>query len=274
MGSNDGSNDGNNFPVTCCNQEQSTFLSLYVASLATVLFLADAIVFKPARLLATAIHEFSHAAACWMTGGDVTSVKVFENEGGVTQYRGGWRCFIASAGYLGEAVCGMLALVCSGGRRTSTGAAIVLIISLILSLCHSPNRTLVILSVVYAVIIVGLVWIEWFVYTPVLPYVTLFGGVFLGCSAVRDIFSHLVIRNQPGSDAYALYEESGRCCSPRLVGCTWLLGAILLHFFGLWLALVLMRDECEDQGWFECLFNSRLELDLDWWPDDWSFGGP
>ena len=53
-----------------------------------------------------------------------------------------------------------------------------------------------------------------------------------------------------------------------------------MQLAGLWLALVLMSEECDDLGWFECVFHTRLDLmdDFDferWWPDDWNiFGGP
>ena len=45
--------------------------------------------------------EFSHALACWMTGGKVTGIEVKSNEGGVTKYVGGWRiCIIPAGAYL------------------------------------------------------------------------------------------------------------------------------------------------------------------------------
>jgi hypothetical protein len=32
------------------------------------------------------IHEFSHALASWLTGGNVKAIRVFDNEGGITMY--------------------------------------------------------------------------------------------------------------------------------------------------------------------------------------------
>jgi hypothetical protein len=55
---------------------------------------------KPMKLIAVFVHEFSHAIACWMTGGKVTGMEVKSNEGGVTKYVGGWRWFIIPAGEL------------------------------------------------------------------------------------------------------------------------------------------------------------------------------
>lgn len=155
---------------------------------------------------------------------------------------------------------------------TATVAATGLVVALLVSLCYAPNRTLVFLNIFYAIVTIAFICVEWFVFTPILAYVTLLFGVFFGTYAIFDIFDHLVVRSNPQSDAYAAYEESGGCCYPRCVGVTWLITAILFQLVGIWLALILMSDECEDDGWFECVFHSKFDLDLlefDWWPDDW-----
>ncbi len=258
----------------CCNNEQHAFLYLYVIYGVGIIFLRDTFLFKPMRLLATSIHEISHAAVCWLTGGQVLQLQVYENEGGVTRYRGGWRCLIAPAGYLGEAVWGVVFTVCSGGRRTATAAALLMVAALLISLCYSPNRTLVSLIVTYSTILLGLIYVEWKIFNPILPFAILFFGVCLSVSALLDIFGHLVWRSQPGSDAYTLYEESRKCCPPRCIGCVWLITALLFQFAGIYLAMMLLRDTCHDKGWFECTFRSKLDSQLelptwDWWPDDW-----
>lgn len=255
--------------IACCNDVQQSFLYLYVIYLVIVLVISDTLVAKPGRLLATAIHEMSHALACWLTGGQVLKLEVYENEGGVTKYRGGWRCLIAPAGYLGEAFWGMMACIASGGRRTATAAAITLMVALLATLCYSPNRVLIILCIFYEILAAVLIYIEWKVYNPVLPYVTLFVGVFLGVCACQDITRHLILRSHPGSDAYSLYEESGRCCPPRCIGCWWLFWAIVMQLAGIWIALILSSDECRDQGFWQCMIRSRLDLSLKdfhgWW---------
>jgi hypothetical protein len=260
--------------ITCCNELQQTFLYLYFAYFAAVLIVGHSILCKPMRLLATAVHEISHAMACWLTGGRVVKMEVYENEGGVTHYHGGCQCVIAPAGYLGEAFWGMVFVVLSGGRRTATVAAAGLVTALLGSLCYSPNRVLVIITALYVVIVLAVVSVEWFYFTPILAYVVLLFGVFLGTYAGLDIFQHLIVRTRPGSDSYAMYEESGRCCPPRCIAGMWLCLAVFMQLAGLWLALILMSEECEDLGWFECVFHSRLDLEwlnFDWWPDEWKW---
>ena len=249
--------------ASCCNNEQQAFLYLYCIYVFGIFLLRDTFFFKPMRLLATSVHELSHAVVCWLTGGQVLQLEVYENEGGVTRYRGGWRCLIAPAGYLGEAMWGLTLTVCSGGRRTATVAALLLVFALVVSLCYSPNRILVTLNVIYSLILLGLIYVEWRVFGPILPFVTLMFGTFLSVSALFDIFSHLILRSRPGSDAYTIYEESGKCCPPRCIGFVWLVVAVLLQFIGVLLALILMSDTCQDQGWFECTFRSRFDLQLE-----------
>ncbi len=60
----------------------------------------------PLRILTVFLHEFSHAAATLLTGGEVVSLTISANEGGVVTSRGGSRFVIASAGYLGSLLIG------------------------------------------------------------------------------------------------------------------------------------------------------------------------
>ena len=264
--------EDNNGNTSCCNEAQTAFLYLYLIYFALVVWLGSTTVAKPMRLLATAVHEISHAIACWVTGGQVHKIEVYSNEGGVTHFAGGWRCLISAAGYLGEAFWAMILVILSGGQRTSTVAAIALMVALLVSLGYSPNRTLVLLNLFYVVLLAVLVYLEYRVFSPLLTYVILLFGVFVGTYAIVDIFHHLILGSNPRSDAYAAYEESGRCCPPRAIGVWWLILAIGMQLIGLYLALILMSEECQDHGWFSCIFHSKFDLDFiqfDWWPDEW-----
>jgi hypothetical protein len=65
----------------CCDTQEIVFICFYVAyAIITVIF-GKISILKPFRLLSTFIHEFGHASACWITGGSVKSIEVFNNEG-------------------------------------------------------------------------------------------------------------------------------------------------------------------------------------------------
>ncbi|GFH52498.1 hypothetical protein CTEN210_08974 [Chaetoceros tenuissimus] len=249
------------------NDEQSAFVVLYAIYLLIAIATNHTFLAYPLRLLTTFVHEFSHAVSCWMTGGYVHEIEVYDNGAGITRYRGGCRCLISSAGFLGEAIWGMFFVVLSGGRKTATFAACVLITCLLTSLCYNPNRTMVLLVLFYSISLFTVIWIEWYVYTPLIHYVILFFGVFMSFIAVEDIFGHTVVQARPGSDAYALYEDYNRCpcCWPRCVGFSWFILAILLQITAFVLTFMLMSEECKDQGWMECIFHTKIDF------GDWNF---
>jgi hypothetical protein len=258
----DGSENGGYW--SCCNDTQTLFILLYIAFVALVLITWKTLLAKPMRLMAVFLHEYSHATACWLTGGDVKQLEVYDNEGGVTRYRGGCRCLIIPAGYVGCAMFAMVFVILSGGRRTATAAAIGFTIALLISLCYSPNRTMVYLNLAYAIVTIGLLVVEWKVYTPILQFAVLFLGVFTGIFAIADIYSDTIVRSVQGSDAYACYLEVCPCCLPRCVGLQWAMLAIVCQLFGIWIALVEMSDDCYNKGWLEC-----LHLEVAW--DEWDF---
>lgn len=65
----------------CCGDEELVFLSLMCGYLLANFFLWNTALLKPMKLIAVFVHEMSHATACWMTGGKVTAIEVYNNEG-------------------------------------------------------------------------------------------------------------------------------------------------------------------------------------------------
>jgi hypothetical protein len=73
---------------SCCDQTEVIFLCCYAGYALVALILGKTALFKPVRLLSVFVHEFGHASACWLTGGSVKKIEVYNNEGGVTGYTG------------------------------------------------------------------------------------------------------------------------------------------------------------------------------------------
>ena len=86
---------------SCCDQREITFLCFYFAYVVAFFLLFNTFIFKPMRLLSVFVHEFGHASACWCTGGKVSGIEVYNNEGGVTKFQGGCRLLVIPAGYVG-----------------------------------------------------------------------------------------------------------------------------------------------------------------------------
>lgn len=106
----------------------------------------------------------------------------------------------------------------------------------------SPNKIVVALSLGFSAILLGFIFIEWFVYDPILEFVSLFFGVFIGAYSVRDIYDDLITRTADGSDAVACHELYP-CCLPRCVGVQFWIVGFAFQVIGLYCALVSMVTE-------------------------------
>lgn len=118
----------------CCNKPTIVFLCCYAGySLFTMFFMNSSIV-KPMKLISIFIHEMGHASAAWLTGGKVDKIEVYENEGGVTNFRNGWKPAIIPAGYVGVSFWGGVFVALSGDKIGSTIAAGIFIFALLVCL--------------------------------------------------------------------------------------------------------------------------------------------
>ena len=90
---------------------------ILVALFIAVWLLWDTPVVYPIKIFVVVLHELGHAVAALLTGGQVVSIEIFPDEGGVTTTRGGWPFVILSAGYLGSLLAGGVLLYLSSYRR-------------------------------------------------------------------------------------------------------------------------------------------------------------
>jgi len=121
---------------SCCSTADIVFICCYVGYALLTLVAGKTAVLKPMRLLGVFVHEFGHASATWMTGGKVEKIEVYNNEGGVTGYRGGCRCLVIPAGYVGGAFWGAAFVALSGNRIGATIVASLISFALLLSLWY------------------------------------------------------------------------------------------------------------------------------------------
>lgn len=98
--------------TTCCDTNEIIFLCFYCGYIVISLLLYNTFLLKPMRLLSVFVHEFGHASACWMTGGKVSGIEVYNNEGGVTKFQGGVRLVVIPAGYVGSTYLSVYVCLC------------------------------------------------------------------------------------------------------------------------------------------------------------------
>eukprot|EP00536_Pseudo-nitzschia_multiseries_P005042 jgi/Psemu1/295759/fgenesh1_pm.91_\ len=243
-------NDGNFLARwSCCNDKQTVFLLLYIAYVALALLTWKSVVAKPIRLVAVFVHEWCHAIMCWITCGDVRKINVFENEGGVTTFVGGCRCLIIPAGYVGCSICSMIFVILSGGRTSALIGCILFTLSLLATLCYSPNRLTVYLCLGYAMFNITVAVLDYYWYNLLLQCLFLYYGVTIGIFSIADTYDDTVLRENRGSDSVACSQEVCLCCPPKCIGLQWALMTVFFQCIGMWFALVAMSPECEDLSW-------------------------
>jgi Peptidase M50B-like len=229
----------------CCDTRDIVFLCCYVGYSLFTMFLMESVVVKPMKLIAIFIHEMGHASAAWLTGGTIQKIEVYQNEGGVAHFGGGFRPAVIPAGYVGVSFWGGVFVALSGSRIGATIAASLFMFSLLVCLKFSPNTLLIWLCVGFILITLTATLIEWLVFNPILEYVTLFFGVFIGWYGIMDIWDDTIARVVDASDAGACH-QMWRCCAPRCVGVQFLLCAILCQIAGLYFAMVSLMKEDQD----------------------------
>ncbi|MEO0930928.1 MAG: M50 family metallopeptidase [Pseudomonadota bacterium] len=78
-------------------------------------------VVDPLKILIVFFHELSHAIATILTGGEVISLSVSANQGGVVWSRGGNRFLTLTAGYLGSLLIGVALLLAATRSKADRG---------------------------------------------------------------------------------------------------------------------------------------------------------
>ncbi|WP_284165086.1 M50 family metallopeptidase [Frigidibacter sp. SD6-1] len=86
----------------------------------------------PVKILVVFFHELSHALAAWGTGGSVERITLSAQQGGLTMSRGGNAFLIATAGYLGSLLIGMVIFLAA--VRTNADRVIMASLGLVLAL--------------------------------------------------------------------------------------------------------------------------------------------
>jgi hypothetical protein len=102
---------------------------------------------------------------------------------------------------------------------------------------YKPNGIVVGISLAFTALNILAIVIDWFVFSPVVEFLALFYGVFIGYYSVWDIYDDLVTRTAEGSDAVACHQLVP-CCFPRCVGVQFWIVAFLFQVAGLYIALV------------------------------------
>jgi hypothetical protein len=179
---------------------------------------------QPLRVLIVFLHEFSHAAAITLTGGEVVSFTINAQEGGQVMSRGGSRFIGLTAGYLGSLLIGvafLLIAVRSTWDRIALGvfgAVLLAIAALYIRDLYALTFTIIAGAAMLAIarflpaqvndLILRIIGLSSMIYVPF------------------DIFSDTIARSSLRSDARMLAEEFGG--TTMMWGILWLIISLVI----------------------------------------------
>ena len=194
-----------------------------IALTALVVVLWSTPIILPLKILVVFFHEFSHGAAAVLTGGDIVSMSLSADQGGVAYTRGGSRFVILTAGYLGSLICGvvlLLAALKSGADKLIIAALGVLV--LVITALYMRE----VFPIVFGVVTGGaLLAMARFLPHQVSDLTLRLIGLTSMIYVPRDIFSDTIERAHLRSDAFMLGELVGG--GPQLWGGLWLIISLL-----------------------------------------------
>jgi hypothetical protein len=166
----------------------------------------------PIKIFVVCLHELGHAVAALLTGGQVVSIQLFPEEGGLTTTRGGWSFIILSAGYVGSLVAGGVLLYLSGyrawGRRLMVMLGVLLVVSTLMFFRNG-------FAVLYGLLAAAAMFFSAYrLPAEVNAYIVRFIAVASCLYAILDIRSDLFITGIPAeaaivNDAVALSQLTG-----------------------------------------------------------------
>ncbi|MEL7115446.1 MAG: M50 family metallopeptidase, partial [Pseudomonadota bacterium] len=174
---------------------------------AAVVLLWDTPVLVPLKILVVLFHEISHGVAAVLTGGEIVSLTVSPDQGGLAVTRGGSRFWILTAGYLGSLLIGVGLLL--GALRSRADKALVAALGVVtLALTALYIREL--FAVLFCLGIgLSLLAISRFLPRTANDLVLRIIGLTSMIYVPRDIFSDTIDRAYLRSDAYMLAEYLG-----------------------------------------------------------------
>ena len=161
----------------------------------------------PFRVFVVFLHEISHGLAAILTGGELVSIGLSPNEGGVAVTRGGSRFLVLTAGYLGSLLFGALFLLLGGRRRWAPGViGLIGIFTLVVTLVYVRSWFGLLYGLLAAVVFILFAS----KLKPEASEILLAAIGIMSCLyAVWDIASDVLLRSVPSSDASALANLTG-----------------------------------------------------------------
>lgn len=183
-------------------KDQITELVILLTILIISFFLWNTYFIYPIKLFVVLLHEISHAFATLISGGKIIEMNIGFNLDGKCETEGGNVFFIASAGYLGSLLWGLLIFTAPNNKQT--GFWIIILISTLIvvtSIFVTANSTFVILALILSTLLISSAF---FLRIPIITIVVRGFGLISCVYVLFDIKDDLLSHANVLSDAFIL----------------------------------------------------------------------
>lgn len=136
------------------SNQTSILTRFWFVLITALIFKLIPIVNIPFNWLETFFHEFSHGIAAVLTGGQILSIKLYPNGGGLCTTAGGSRFFTAFMGYFGAVLWGALLFKVANSSKKTAHIALYTLIAMISLTAVFWVRDL--LTLIICLILIGL----------------------------------------------------------------------------------------------------------------------
>lgn len=202
------------------DKRKNKLIELAVLSILVIasFVLWDTYFIYPIKLFAVILHEISHALATLLSGGKVLSMNIGFDLSGKCETDGGNQIAIASAGYIGSLLFGILYFISPNFRKTGKWLIISLsVLILSIAITTSMNFSLSILAlVIFSLLIIAALYLS----IPIVSILVRALGLISSIYVLFDIKEDILTNRKVITDATILSDIIG---VPQLViGLFWL----------------------------------------------------
>ena len=132
------------------SSSQKELLILLATAIAAI-FIWNTLLIYPVKLLVVILHEISHALVTIFTGGSVIAMNVSTDLAGGVTSEGGSEFLIASAGYLGSLIFGMLIFFSADNKKLNIWSSTIIAVLLLLFAANFfTNAVVIIFTILYS----------------------------------------------------------------------------------------------------------------------------
>lgn len=198
-----------------------------------IALLWNTVLMYPLKLFVVFMHEVSHGLAAIATGGEIVTIEVNQNQGGMALTKGGSRFWTLTAGYLGSLLWGGIILLLAARTHLDKGVSVLIGIGMIvISIGFGSDVFTYIFGIGF-----GVVLILFGIFLPevVNDWILRIIGVTSCLYAILDIKSDVLDRSHLQSDARMLSEEIG-VFSTEVWGILWIFIAIVLTIWFIYIS--------------------------------------